>query len=699
MKDLNKNQIEAVKHIDGALLVLAGAGTGKTKIITERIIYILDSYAARADEILAVTFTNKAATEMKYRISEKIGDEANNLWLGTFHRIASRILKRYPEYYDLDENFTIIDSSDSNRIIKKILDNLQIDQKEFPAKNYLWQISLCKDRNILPENCSGQHFNLPNFARIYSSYQQELKNLNFADFGDLLLSNLIIFQKKPDILEYYQNKFKYILVDEYQDSNNIQYVWLKNLAAKYKNICCVGDDDQSIYSWRGAEISNILNFQKDYINAKIIKLEENYRSKGNILKAASYLINFNSQRYPKTLFCQKEGGEKIMISSFYNEKEEAINVANQIKKLIYKKDSHKQMAILVRAGYQTRAFEEIFIQLSIPYQIIGGLKFFERREIKDLISYLQLIANKNNNLALERIINLPKRGIGKATLDKLSQKAFDSNSSLFDAIFKCDINNIFSPKINQKLLDFSKYIQSWTKFYQENANLSQLLSKIINESGYLEMWQKDNTPEAKSRIENIKEFQESIAEFANLQKFLDHISLISDNDDDKLSDKVNIMTIHAAKGLEFKNIFIVGLEEGIFPSAKSVDEGGLEEERRLFYVAITRAKERIFMSYAKNRFIFGSFSTTVKSRFLDELPLDICNFSEDKFANNNFKHQNIDNITENQYSEVTENLKGKKVFHQKFGYGYILSQDDKKFEINFAISGKKLIMKKFVEII
>ncbi|MDA7705105.1 UvrD-helicase domain-containing protein, partial [Rickettsiales bacterium] len=334
MTNLNEAQEQAVKNIDGPLLALAGAGTGKTKIITERIIYILDSYAARADEILAVTFTNKAASEMKYRISKKIGDESNNLWLGTFHRIASRILKRYPEYYGLDENFTIIDVSDCNRIIKKILDDLRINQKEFPAKNYLWQISLCKDRNILPENCSGQHFNLPNFAKIYTSYQQQLKNLNFADFGDLLLSNLIIFQKKPDILQYYQNKFKYILVDEYQDSNNIQYIWLKNLAAKYKNICAVGDDDQSIYSWRGAEITNILNFNKDYPDAKIIRLEQNYRSKNNILKAASHIISFNSKRHEKTLFSDQDSGKKIAIGSFYNDREEASSVAHQIKKMV-----------------------------------------------------------------------------------------------------------------------------------------------------------------------------------------------------------------------------------------------------------------------------------------------------------------------------------------------------------------------------
>ena len=705
MNNLNPNQEQAVKNIDGPLLALAGAGTGKTKIITERIIYILDSYAARADEILAVTFTNKASAEMKHRISEKIGDEANNLWLGTFHRIASRILKRYPEFYDLDENFTIIDSADSNRIIKKLIGELKIDQKEFPAKNYLWQISLCKDRNILPENCGSQNFNLPNFARIYTSYQRELKNLNFADFGDLLLSNLIIFKKKPDILEYYQNKFKYILVDEYQDSNNIQYIWLNNIAAKYKNICAVGDDDQSIYSWRGAEISNILNFNKDYPNAKIIRLEQNYRSKNNILKAASHIISFNSKRHEKTLFSDQDAGHKIAIASFYNDREEAGGVAEQIRKLVKKGDSYKNMAILVRAGYQTRSFEEIFMQLSLPYQIIGGLKFFERKEIKDLISYLQLIANKNNNLALERIINLPKRGIGKATIDKLSQKAFDTNSSIFETIFKCDIDGIFSAKTNQKLLDFSNKITFWKEFYEKEKNLSELLNKICDESGYLQMWQNDNSYEARGRVENIKEFCKSIAEFENLQQFLDHISLISDSDNmDSNSDKINIMTIHAAKGLEFKNIFIPGLEDGIFPSSKSMEEGGLEEERRLFYVAITRAKERAFISYAKSRFVFGSYQNSIISRFLSELPEEICEFNDDIFEKNDFLQQNPKNFDKNSFiTKKTEgfleqNLKGKKVFHQKFGYGFIISQDDKKFEINFQKTGTKLIMKQFVEI-
>lgn len=708
MTNLNKIQEQAVKNIDGPLLALAGAGTGKTKIITERIIYILDSYAATADGILAVTFTNKASAEMKHRISEKIGDEANNLWLGTFHRIASRILKRYPEYYDLNENFTIIDSYDSNRIIKKILDNLKIDQKEFPAKNYLWQISLCKDRNISPENCSGHIFNLPNFARIYTSYQKELKSLNFADFGDLLLSNLVIFQKKPDILEYYQNKFKYILVDEYQDSNNIQYIWLKSLAAKYKNICAVGDDDQSIYSWRGAEISNILNFNKDYPDAKIIRLEQNYRSKNNILKAASHVISFNSQRHEKTLFSDQDHGQKISVAKFYNDRKEASGVAQQIKKLVKNSDSYKNMAILVRAGYQTRSFEDAFIQLSLPYQIIGGLKFFERKEIKDLICYLQLIANKNNNLALERVINLPKRGIGKTTIDKLSTKSFDINSSIFDTIFKCDIGGDFSTKINQKLLDFANQINLWSKFYQENHDLSALLDRICHESGYLQMWQNDKSYEAKARVENIKEFCKSITEFGNLQQFLDHISLISDSDNiDNFSDKINIMTIHAAKGLEFKNIFIPGLEDGTFPSSKSMEEGGLEEERRLFYVAITRAKERVFMSYAKSRFVFGSYQNSIISRFLSELPEDICQFNDDSFEKNDFLGQNPENFVPKEEKHqnsskrggfLEQNLKGKKVFHQKFGYGFILSQDEKKFEINFQKTGTKLIMKQFVEI-
>tara|TARA_B110000259_G_C14033771_1_gene408073 strand:- start:197 stop:2326 length:2130 start_codon:yes stop_codon:yes gene_type:complete len=708
MTNLNNQQEQAVKNIDGPLLVLAGAGTGKTKIITERIIYILDSFAARADEILAVTFTNKAASEMKYRISEKIGEETNNLWLGTFHRIASRILKRYPEYYDLDENFTIIDTNDSNRIIKKILDELHIDQKESPAKNYLWQISLCKDRNILPKNCQNQHFDLPNFAKIYGNYQRQLKNLNFADFGDLLLSNLIIFQKKPDILEYYQNKFKYVLVDEYQDSNNIQYMWLKSLAAKYKNICCVGDDDQSIYSWRGAEIGNILNYKKDYPDAKTIRLEQNYRSKNNILKAASHVISFNSKRHEKTLFSDQEDGQKIAIGNFYNDREEALNVANQIKKLVKEGGSHKDAAILVRAGYQTRSFEDIFIQLSLPYQIIGGLKFFERREIKDLISYLQLITNKNNNLALERVINLPKRGIGKATIDKLSQKAFDSNSSIFNAIFKCDVDKVFSAKINQKLLDFGQKISSWTESYKEGQDLSELLTQICEESGYLQMWQNDNSYEAKGRIENIKEFQKSIGEFKNLQQFLDHISLVSNSDNaDNFSDKINIMTIHAAKGLEFKNIFIPGLEDGVFPSSKSMEEGGLEEERRLFYVAITRAKERVFMSSAKTRFVFGSYQNSIISRFLSELPSDICDFNDNSFENHDFLNQNSDNFTHHNTSVsrfpqkekfLDQDLKGKRVFHQKFGYGYVISQDDKKFEINFQKTGIKLIMKQFVEV-
>ncbi len=589
---LNKEQKEAVLCTEGPLLVLAGAGTGKTRVLTKRIINIVNSYLASASAILAVTFTNKAAFEMRQRIEEEIGLEAKNIWSGTFHSIASRILKRHPEIVGLKSNFTIIDSDDQTRLIKQILKDLEIDIKSYPAKNYLYQIERYKDKFIKPEALADSYaHNLPQIAKIYKLYQNRLLELNSVDFGDLLFYNLEIFEKSQQVLEYYQNKFHYILVDEYQDTNNCQYLWLLKLAEKYKNICAVGDDDQSIYSWRGAEVKNILRFSKDFKDTRIIRLEQNYRSTPNILKAASYVIANNSNRHEKTLWSDQKGGDKVDLLSFFDDRGEASGVAKIINDL-QPKSSLNEIAILVRAGYQTRLFEESFIANSLPYRIIGGLRFFDRKEIKDIIAYLRLVANEDDDLALQRIINLPKRGVGAAGLNKLLQKSRDINSSLFRGIkTESSLGNL-KGKSAKSLEKFISDLKNWQNLAQ-NSSLSTLATKILEDSGYLQMWKNENTPDAAARVDNLIEFLSGLEDFSDLEEFLEHVSLVSGGKEDNLNkDMINIMTIHSAKGLEFDNVIIPGLEEGVFPSSRSLDEdSGVEEERRLFYVAMTRARK------------------------------------------------------------------------------------------------------------
>ncbi len=700
--NLNQPQLDAVTTTDGPLLVLAGAGTGKTKVLTSRIINIVNSGLASPLQILAVTFTNKAAAEMKHRIGAVVGEQVNNIWVGTFHAIAARILRRHPEIVGLKSDFTIIDDDDQKRLLKQILGDLNIDAKQFPQKNYLQKISRFKDKMVFPDDSRIQNDDMfaPKLKEVYRIYQERLKSMNAADFGDLLLYNLEIFNKSPDILSYYQNKFRYILVDEYQDTNGAQYNWLLALATIHQNICCVGDDDQSIYSWRGADIANILRFEKDFCNAKVVRLEQNYRSTANILKAADSVISNNKERHGKTLWTDKGEGERVKLLSFSDDRMESATIAGLIKN-----NRHKyklsQIAILVRAGYQTRSFEEAFIQNSLPYRVIGGMKFYERLEIRDAIAYLRICANTNDDLALSRIINVPKRGAGDTAISGLYAKSKADNISLFVTIKNSLDQNLIKGKAKESLKVFVDQIDKFNARIGE-ANLAEIAKEILNNFGYVAMWRAENTLEAQGRIENIEEFINSLADFSNITEFLEYVSLVEARDEkNSAEDSVNIMTVHAAKGLEFDLVFLPGLEDGIFPSAKTVEnKNGLEEERRLMYVAITRAKQELILSYAKSRYVFGDYQMQIPSRFLKELPQHHINFEEVNFgAEYGFSRtQSISKKVEVVTNTSSNSVVGKRIFHQKFGYGKVLSEDGKKLDIQFEKSGRKTLMKDFVSL-
>jgi DNA helicase II / ATP-dependent DNA helicase PcrA len=736
LQNLNFPQLEAVTSTDGPLLVLAGAGTGKTKVLTSRIIHILNSGLASPFQILSVTFTNKAAAEMKKRIGDVIGDNVNNIWVGTFHSIASRILRRHPEIVGLRNDFTIIDDDDQTRLLKQILNDFNVDPKQFPAKTYLGKISRLKDRLVTPQSLEnkGDDLALPKLKEVYETYQYRLKSMNAADFGDLLVHNLTIFKNSPEVLASYQERFRYILVDEYQDTNNAQYQWLLYLAAMHKNICCVGDDDQSIYSWRGANIANILRFEKDFTDAKVIRLEQNYRSTSRILKAADSVICNNKERHGKTLWTEAGEGEKIKVLSFADDRMEAATVAGIIKNSIAAKKFHpNQIAILVRAGYQTRPFEEAFIQNGTTYKVIGGMKFYERMEVRDSIAYLRICANPSDDLALNRIINTPKRGAGDAAISGLYEKSKQQGISFFSAIKKSLEENSLKGKSRDAL---KHLVDSIEKFNAQvgNANLAELARSVLTEVGYISMWKAENTLESQGRLENIEEFINSLADFSSMIEFLEYVSLVEARDEKNLQDAVSVMTVHAAKGLEFDLVFVPGLEDGIFPSGKSIDQrDGLEEERRLMYVAITRAKKELVLSAAKSRYIFGDVQMQMPSRFLKELPESEIEFEEvffgseflfgnggasqqkSSFGQNNFSSGGVGNYQKNNFGnkfggkdfstqqyakkaepKLVDSMYGKRVFHQKFGYGKVLSADGNKLEISFEKSGTKTVMKDFV---
>lgn len=740
---LNTQQSQAVESTEGPLLVLAGAGTGKTKVLTSRIVSIINKGLATPLEILAVTFTNKAAAEMRTRIGNAIGPQVANIWIGTFHSIAAKITRRHAEIVGLKNDFTIIDQDDQIRLVKQIITDFNIDTKQFPAKNYLHKISQAKDIKLpgteLESQFSDSDPALPKLASVYKNYQNRLKSMNAADFGDLLSYNLEIFAKSPETLSYYQNKFRYVLVDEYQDTNNVQYKWLLRLAALNQNICAVGDDDQSIYSWRGANIANILRFEKDFQDAKVIRLEQNYRSTSKILDAAHSVIANNTERHGKKLWTDKKTGEDIKLYSYIDDRSEARKSCQTIEKyLMQGKYTSSQVAILVRAGYQTRAFEEALIKASISYKIIGGMKFYERQEVKDAICYLRCVCNHNDDLAFNRIINTPKRSVGTTTINKLYQKVKEQEISLFDATLQAIQNNELKGKTALNLDALTKQIQRWHSQVSDSS-LSDLARTILEESGYIKMWQAENTLEAQGRIENIDEFLSSLSEFDNIIDFLEYVSLVEASDDTKnKTDCVSVMTVHGAKGLEFDLVFIPGLEDSIFPSHRSLEErNGLEEERRLLYVAITRAKKELILSHTKTRFIFGDYQQSAPSRFLSELPEAIKTKEighEDGFTGNNFSNSGSNyyqkpkltaSYGKNQFikqkslgynlnsgliskkpilsqkkpaaSNASE-LFGKRVFHQKFGYGSVIGTDGDKVQVDFEKTGTKTIMKNFVKI-
>ena len=625
--NLNNSQKEAVLHISGPLLIVAGAGSGKTKVLTSRIAHILDKNKAFPNEILAVTFTNKAAREMQIRITKIMGNKQVGLpWLGTFHSICAKILRRHAKAAGLNQNFTIIDQDDQNRLIKTICNSENIDIKKI-SPNYIislinkWKNNSWYPNDVILKKGDGLERQL---LKIYKIYQEKLLNLNTCDFGDLILHCVSIFEKNIDINEMYSKKLKYILVDEYQDTNFIQSKWLKLLTRSHDNICCVGDDDQSIYSWRGAEIKNFLEFDKVYKNTKIIRLEENYRSTQNILSVASSLISNNDNRLGKNLKSNKEKGDLIKLNCFRNGKDEAIGVSEILEKDISKKYKLNNVAILVRAIFQTREFEERFLKIGMPYRIVGGIKFYERAEIKDCIAYLRIVNQNKDDLAFERIVNVPKRSVGDSTFKQISEYSKKNNFSFEKSSKKLIELNQIKPKTKIGLSAFLNLLEKWRNdYFIKKISHIKLLQTILDESGYSNILKNKKDLENENKLENIKELIVAMKEFDNLESFLEHVSLATSIDQEWDGEKVNLMTMHASKGLEFDAVFLPGWEEGLFPHQRSIDEkghNGLEEERRLAYVGITRAKKVAHISFSMNRFYQGDWIDSISSRFIDELP-------------------------------------------------------------------------------
>jgi len=657
LKDLNSAQKEAVITTEGPILVVAGAGSGKTKVLTSRIAHIIKNKKAFPNQILSVTFTNKAAKEMHFRVSKILKSEATGLsWLGTFHSICAKILRKHAKAVNLNSNFTILDTDDQVRLIKNICKSENLDTKKISPKLILSIIDKWKNNGWFPNDVIINRKDI--FEKIilpvYKIYQQKLIDLNCCDFGDLILHCVNILEKNKDICEIYRKNFKYILVDEYQDTNYIQSKWLNILAKHHKNICCVGDDDQSIYSWRGAEIKNFLEFDKIYENTKIIRLEENYRSTQNILSVASELISHNKKRVGKTLRTNLDDGDLIKLSCFRNGKDEAIGLSDEIEKTLKKNHSLNNITILVRAIFQTREFEERFLKIGLPYRIIGGTKFYERSEIKDCISYLRLVFQEKDDLAFERVVNNPRRSVGESTLKLIHDFSKKNSLSLLSASKKLIELNKIKPKAKIGLNNFLNFIDKWRKDYKiKNIYHVKLLQIILDESGYSLMLKNKKDLENENRLENIKELLSAMKEFDNLESFLEHVSLATSIDQDWNGQKVNLMTIHASKGLEFDVIFLPGWEEGLFPHQKSLEEKGekgLEEERRLAYVGITRAKKKAFISFSMNRFYQGDWIDSMASRFIEELP-------EKFIEKNNFDNQNDNQDTDfdfNQDFEIEE---------------------------------------------
>jgi ATP-dependent DNA helicase UvrD/PcrA len=732
---LNDAQRNAVEAVDGPVLVLAGAGTGKTRVLTTRLAHILATRRAFPSELLAVTFTNKAAREMRERLEGMIGRAADGLWLGTFHAIAARILRRHAEAVGLKSSFTILDTDDQIRLLKQILQAEDIDERRWPARVLLAVIQRWKDRGLGPEKVprgDADGFADGRAIALYERYQERLATVNAVDFGDLLLHNLALFTGNPDILDEYHRRFRYILVDEYQDTNVGQYLWLRLLAQARRNLCCVGDDDQSIYSWRGAEIGNILRFESDFPGATIIRLEENYRSTSRILGAAAGMIAHNSGRLGKTLWTQADDGDKVLVRGVWDAEEEARWVGDEIEALQRKRHALSQIAILVRAGFQTREFEERFIALALPYRVIGGPRFYERQEIRDALAYLRLVNQPVDDLAFERILNTPRRGIGSSTLQQLHTAARDERLPLVEAARVLIAGDKIRPAARNALAAFVASLDRW-RAAVDRVSHTDLVQTVLDESGYTAMWQADRSPDAAGRLENLKELVVAMAEFENLGGFLEHVSLVMDNAADSAGDMVNLMTLHSAKGLEFDTVFLPGWEDGLFPSQRAMEENGLaalEEERRLAYVGLTRARHRGYVSFAANRRIHGQWQSAIRSRFIDELPAEHVEFVAEPgldartaalgFGGGRWggtldlsQVQPSSPWAERRRPLLIENRPaprrgaeirrvggfsvGERVFHQKFGYGAITAVEDNKLAIRFDHAGDKKVMDAYVE--
>ena len=627
LNNLNNAQKEAVLHLDGPLLIVAGAGSGKTKVLTSRIAHIIKQKKAFPNQILSVTFTNKAAKEMQNRVSKILNSDAIGLsWLGTFHSICAKLLRKHAGAAGLTSNFTIIDTDDQVRLIKNICKAENIDIKQLAPKYILSIIDRWKNKGFYPDEVLINHKDIyeKTVLPLYKIYQKKLLDLNVCDFGDLILHAVKILEKNKDIREIYSNNFKYILVDEYQDTNFIQSKWLNLLSEKHKNICCVGDDDQSIYSWRGAEIKNFLEFDQVYKYSKVIRLEENYRSSQNILSVASNLIANNQNRVGKTLKATMDDGDLVKLNCFKNGRDEAIGVSDEIEKNLKKNYSLNNIAILVRAIFQTREFEERFLKIGLPYRILGGTKFYERAEIKDCVAYLRLINQEKDDLAFDRVVNNPKRSIGESTTKQIHEYAKENSTSLEIASKKLIEMNIIKPKTKIGLTSFLLLIEKWRNDLRiKNINHVRLLQFVLDESGYSAMLKNKKDVDNENRLENIKELLSAMKEFDNLENFLEHVALATSIDQDWEGEKINMMTMHGSKGLEFDVVFLPGWEEGLFPHQKSLEEkgqNGLEEERRLAYVGITRAKKKALISFSMNRFYQGDWIDSMASRFIEELP-------------------------------------------------------------------------------
>ncbi len=728
LQGLNDKQRQAVLATEGPVLVLAGAGTGKTRVLTTRLAHILYQGKAMPSQILSVTFTNKAASEMKERVSNLLsGQPVEGWWLGTFHSLAARMLRRHAEKVNLRSNFTILDPDDQQRLIKQILEAEEIDTKEWPPRMVLSVIERWKDRGLTPNkvpNHEGSELVDGRILDIYKMYQTRLSELNACDFGDLLLHMITLFQDpaNKEILNRYHTQFKYILVDEYQDTNVAQYLWLRLLAMGQDNICCVGDDDQSIYGWRGAEVGNILKFEKDFAGAEIIRLEQNYRSTGHILGAASKLIANNQSRHGKTLWTDDDVGEKVLVKSLWDGEQEARWIGEEIEALHSKKTNLDEIAVLVRASAQMREFEERFVNLGIPYRVIGGPRFYERMEIRDAIAYFRIVTQPYDDLALERIINKPKRGIGAKALQQLYEYARMERISLYESVSQLIQTDELRPRLRSSLMEVVQDFERWRAQLEEMEH-TELAQVILDESGYTRMWMEDKSPEAAGRLENLKELIIAMGEFDNFLGFIEHVSLVMDNNQETSEEMVSLMTLHSAKGLEFDHVFLPGWEEGIFPNQRSLDELGLsalEEERRLAYVGITRAKKRAYISFTANRRLYGGRVDCLPSRFINELAGDhientsMMHIQTRYGGNNNFGGNNqsygtsrasqsaktIDGVYRQQTtiaSDGTEFHAGKRIFHDKFGYGTILSVDHNKLDIHFEKAGRKKVLSNFVK--